>query len=455
MRLSDKAVDALPQSVARPRFDRRALKTGILHFGIGAFHRAHQAVYTDDAMEAGDQDWMIEGVSLRSPSVAEQMNPQDGWFTVAAREDAAAQFRLIGSVKRVLVAQDDPESVIAAIARAETRVVTLTITEKGYCRAADGALDFTSAGPQSVYTLLARGLERRRAAGRGGVTLLSCDNLASNGEQLKRLFVQYLERDDAQLRDWVEAHCRFPSSMVDRIVPATIESDIANAAAAFNGVRDEAHVATEVFSQWVIEDDFADGRPRWEVGGADFVRDVRPYETAKLRMLNGAHSALAYIGLRAGYQYVHQAIRDPMIRPRIERLMLDEAAPSLRPAPGQDLAAYARALLRRFENPSLQHRLMQIAMDGSQKIPQRWLEALAFHQTRGSTCSVILSAIDAWLYHLTGANGQVDDPLAEPLHAIVTRSDRTAAMQAIFGGNGVLKSAWHPDHSGISIEASS
>ncbi|HEV2600428.1 mannitol dehydrogenase family protein [Sphingopyxis sp.] len=438
MRLS--AETLIPASVQAPGYDRAAQTAGIVHIGIGAFHRAHQAVYTDDAMAAGERDWGIIGVSLRSGDVASQLNPQDGLYTVSARSAVGTGLRLIGAVQKVLVAADDPQAVIDAIAAPTTHIVSFTVTEKGYLRTADGSLDLAAAkGPSSLYRFVGAALAARHAAGLSGLTLLSCDNLANNGAVLRRLMREYLASDHPDLVDWFDAQCRCPATMIDRIVPATTDADRAAIESAL-GVRDEGVVVTEGFSQWVIENDFAGPLPRWENVGAELVADVAPYETAKLRMLNGAHSALAYIGLGKGHDYVHQAIADPAIRAVIERLMRDEAAPTIDAAPGQDLSAYADALLARFANPALHHRLIQIAMDGSQKIPQRWLETLAWHQKRGARCGSLEAAIAAWIAFLR-SDRPIDDPLADRLRAAAAGP---YAIERIFGEGGLVASDWRP-----------
>ena len=298
----------------------------------------------------------------------------------------------------------------------------------------------------SFYYFVTQGLLARAKAGLPGVTLLSCDNLAENGAILERLMRQYLARHEPDLVDWFDQHCTCPATMIDRIVPATTDEDRAAVAAALGGLedeacQDEACVVTEPFSQWVIEDRFAGPRPRWEAVGAQLVTEVAPYETAKLRMLNGAHSLLAYCGLRAGHEYVHEAIADPALRSLAEQLMRNEAAPTITTAPGQDLAAYADALIARFANPSLNHRLIQIAMDGSQKIPQRWLETLAHNEEQGRTCPAIREGLAAWVHHLQGHNGPVDDPMADKL----SRAAKTdTPMTALFGEGGLLTSSWRP-----------
>jgi fructuronate reductase len=432
VRLNAQTAALLPSQIVRPNYDPQAQKIGCVHFGIGAFHRAHQAVYTDDAMNGGDRDWGILGVSLRSPTIGEQLNPQDGLYTVAMRSGAQTDYRLIGAVRRVLVAPHEPQAVIAAVAAKTTHLVTFTITEKGYCRSKDGTLDPLLANQDSIYRFLCDGLSLRKKQGLSGLTLLSCDNLSANGRVLRQLFMTYLELHAPDLIHWVEAECSFPSSMVDRIVPATTSEDLSTSAQVL-GMTDAGHVGTEPFSQWVIEDCFAGPRPRWEAFRAQLVDDVTPYETAKLRLLNGAHSALAYIGLLKEHSYVHEAVADPGIRAIIARLMHVEAAVSIQAAPNQDLDHYATALLARFENKALKHKLSQIAVDGSQKIPQRWLETRAWHKKRGINCPSIDTAIQAWFYHLRGMNGPVDDPRAQELAKLNLNQDLDAALVWMFG----------------------
>lgn len=443
MRLSAITLGALPKSVAKPRYDRDVRGTGIVHLGIGAFHRAHMGAYTDDVIAAGAGDWRILGASLRSPTVRDQLRPQDGLYTLVERSAAGSKYRVIGSVADALVASEQREMLVGALAAPTTHIASLTITEKGYCRAADGSLDLTLANHLSVYAYLAEALERRRDARIAGLTLLSCDNLSGNGAQLKRLMTEYLGTHAPDLAQWFEAECTCPSTMVDRIVPATTEEDRRSVEATL-GLRDEAAVITEPFSQWVIEDNFAGQRPPWEAHGATIADDVRPYETAKLRMLNGAHSALAYIGLRRGFDYVHQAIADPELAALINRLMREEAATSLIAARGQDLDCYADDLIERFKNPALDHRLTQIAMDGSQKIPQRWLETLAFHGRNRQQCPAILAALSAWLRHIRGDNGYVDDPMAAAFESIWTKSGSENIVAAMFGKGGMMESGWCP-----------
>jgi len=442
---------ALPPGVPRFAYDREAKRVGIVHFGIGAFTRAHQAWYTDRAMDAAGGDWLTVGVSLRSGDVAAQLNPQDGLYALVEQSGAATEWRVIGSVSEVIVAPRDPERIVDLLAAPEIAVVTFTVTEKGYCRRPDGKLD-PGLAEAGFYPLVASALARRRSAGLAGLTLLSCDNLAENGRTLRRLMLEYLDARDPRLAQWTAQECTFPCSMVDRIVPAVTAGDLDRAEQAL-GLRDEGAVVTEPFSQWVIEDQFAGPRPAWERVGAEIVADVAPYETAKLRMLNAAHSALAYCGLLAGHTYVHEAVADERLRALITQLMCEEAEPTIAAAPGQDLEAYAGSLIDRFANPALGHRLIQIAMDGSQKLPQRWLATLAANQAAGRRCPAILRGIAAWICHLHGANeakyGPLSDPMAEQLASASRDDDIPAVVAALFAQGGLIASDWTPDDADI------
>jgi fructuronate reductase len=441
----------LPASILRPGYDRAAQQCGIVHFGIGAFHRAHQALYTDEALAAGDRDWAITGVSLRSEQVREQLAPQAGLYTVTESDSSGHTTRVVGAVREVLVATQEPARVTAALAAPETRVVSISITEQGYWRAADQVLDFTAADirhdldpqqpPRTLYGLLAAGLRQRRRLALPGLTLLSCDNLTGNGRQLQVLLEQFLERHDGATARWLRNHCTFPSTMVDRIVPATTPQDLAWLDGCL-GVRDAAAVFTEPFRQWVIEDRFAGSRPRWELGGAQWVQDTAPYETAKLRMLNGAHSALAYLGLLRGHEFVHQAITDPLLRELVNRLMRDEAAHSFAPAPDQSLPRYAAALLLRFANSARPHSLKQIAMDGSQKIPQRWLPTLRILGQSGVDCPALLQALGAWIAYVRAERFAVADPMGPELAGLWRSCGIQGIVDALFGPAGRFAHSW-------------
>lgn len=439
MRLSPDTT--LPATVAQPDYDRHSQNVGIVHIGFGAFHRAHQAAYTDAAMNAGERDWMIAGVSLRSPSVAGQLNPQAGLYTLTERSPDGDATRLISSIRNVLVGSQQTSAVIATIADPTVHIISFTITEKGYCRAADGSLDPALANESALYPLLTAGLRRRMEQNASGVTLLCCDNLSDNGHQLRRLLSAYLDDHDRDLSKWVEDHCTFPCTMVDRIVPATSDAD-RDAVADVIGYRDEGAVITEPFSQWVIEDRFANGHPDWEGVGATFTHDVRPYEDAKLRMLNGAHSALAYAGLAKGHRFVHEAINDPELRATVEQIMLEDAAPTVATAPGQDLRVYASQILKRFANSALPHSLAQIATDGSQKIGQRWFQTLAAQQRMGKACPALLTALGAWIRHIRDERHN-DDPMAALLAGLWRENGVDGIVDALFSPQ-ALGGIWSP-----------
>lgn len=456
-RLDSARLDSLPSNVRRPAYDRAQQRTGIVHFGIGAFHRAHQAMYTDDAMAAGDRNWAITGVSLRSPDVRNALQPQHGLYSLVERDRSGERMRIIGSVRDVLVARENPDAVIAVLASRDVHIVTFTVTEKGYLRdsstgslllkATDLAHDLQGEGaPRTIYGFLAQAFARRRAAGLPGMSLVSCDNLAENGQQLAQLLNEFLERRDPALAAWARRETTCPSTMVDRIVPATTPHDLDRVAAAL-GLEDQGAIMTEPFHQWIIEDRFAGPRPRWEAGGAQVTRDVRPFETAKLRMLNGAHSALAYIGIGLGLECVHEAVADPELGAFVRQLMLVEAAATLTPAADQDLPAYADALLDRFDNPSLAHRLNQIAMDGTQKIPQRWLASIAALHSQSQPAPALLFALAAWIAYFCTPGRVVNDPLAARLAEVQeqTQGNPRAAVDAVVGDGGLFHGVWRAD----------
>jgi len=441
-RLCAATLGKLPAGVRTPGYPLPQTR-GIVHLGLGAFHRAHEAVYTDDAMAAGERGWGITGVSLRSGQVRDQLEPQDGLYTVTQSGNRVEEIRLIGAIREVLVAPEDPLAVIEALAAADTHVVSVTITEKGYYRRPDQSLDMAAVpvagdlagGTQTLYGLLARAFALRRRRGLPGVTVLCCDNLADNGRQLERLLSQFLERVDPDSAAWLHRECACPASMVDRIVPATRSADLDRLDRQL-GLHDQAAVMTEPFRQWVIEDRFAGPRPDWGAGGAQFVTDVAPYETAKLRMLNGAHSALAYLGLARGCEFVHEAIADPPLAALVNTLMREEAAGSFESAPGQDLMAYADLLVGRFANHARPHRLRQIAMDGSQKIPQRWLDTLRSAQSRGRRCPALLQALAAWIAFVRGDRFTVEDPWASDLARLWRDRGVEGIAAALFGPAG-------------------
>ena len=446
-RLSERACASLPASVARPAYDRSDLRRGIVHLGLGAFHRAHQALYTEAAMADGDPRWGIAGVSFRSKSVADGLIPQDLLYCVLERQGEEVHVRLVSALRGALHAPSQLDDVLDAIADPQTQVVTSTVTEKGYCiHPATGDLDVGEEGirhdlanpeaPGSTVGVLFAGLRRR--AREAALTVLCCDNMASNGDTLRKLVLQFASLVDSDAARHIERTIAFPSSMVDRIVPAaTVES--LDWAAQRLGVRDEAAIVCEPFSQWVIEDRFAGERPAWERGGALLVSDVRPYQAMKLRLLNGTHSAIAYIGQLRGLETVCDAMRDPLVGPFARRLMTEDLRSTVAAPEGYDVLAYCDQLLRRFENPSLAHRTQQIAMDGTQKVPVRWLPALRASLERGIELPLVERALAAWLHYLlaqrsdSGKALEISDPGAAALGARmrVAQNTREAARAAL------------------------
>jgi fructuronate reductase len=412
-RLSAATLSALPASVARPRYDRGAVTAGIVHLGLGAFHRAQQAVMTEAVLNAGARDWGIVAASLRSAGTRDALAPQDGLYAVATREDQSETLQVVGALAALHVAPENPDALLAAMTQPAVRIVTLTVTEKGYCHdPATGSLDeahpdiahdvATPQMPRSAPGFLVEALRRRRAAGVEPFTVLCCDNLPSNGETVRRVTARLGALHDPALGTWIEHDVAFPCTMVDRIVPATTAEDRARVAASL-GRQDAWPVVAEKFSQWVIEDHFPTGRPDWAMAGATFAPDVAPFELMKLRMLNGAHSALAYLGYLAGHETVAEAANDPAFS-RFLHGLWDEIAPSVPAPPGVVLGDYAARLLARFRNRALRHRTWQIAMDGSQKLPQRLLGPLRAAHAAGRPTPHLVLAVAGWMRFVMGTD---------------------------------------------------
>ncbi|MGN6123828.1 MAG: mannitol dehydrogenase family protein, partial [Sphingomonas oligoaromativorans] len=356
-RLSSATLETLPADVERPAYDRQQVKTGVVHLGIGAFHRAHQAAVFDAALTAGDLRWGVLGVSLRSAGVRDQLVPQDGLYSLVVRSGEQQRIRILGAVQDVLVAPEDPARVVAALASADVHLVTLTVTEKGYRldpatgRLIEGDPDIAAdladlSAPRTVPGFLVAGLKARREAGLPPFTAVSCDNLPHNGRLLRNAVLAMARAHDAALAAWIEAEGAFPQTMVDRIVPATTDADIAALAERID-VEDRAMVKTEPFTQWVIEDRFCGPRPDFAALGVRLTADVAPWEEAKLRLLNGAHSGIAYLGGLAGIEFVNQFVARPEGRAFVEALW-DESAETLSPPEGLDIDAYRGELMARF-----------------------------------------------------------------------------------------------------------
>ena len=463
MRLNLQSLPTLPANIQRPAYDPSKVAIGIVHLGIGAFHRAHEAVYTDAAIAHAGGDWGICGVSLKSPTMRDQLTPQDGLYTVRSvsqagdewRAESHDTWRVVGSVREVLFAPEQMADVIARIARAETKIVSLTVTEKGYCANVgkreplwdhpDIVNDLLHADqPVSALGVLAAGLYERFRKRGAPLTILCCDNLPENGAVLEALVHQFVTRRYPQIMPWLRDNVCFPSSMVDRIVPATKPADLFDAAAAL-GVEDFGVVRAEPFSQWVIEDNFATERPAWDAVGVQFVADVRPFEKMKLRLLNGSHSLVAYLGYLAGYETIAQTIADPAFE-RLVRALMVEAEATLEPIADVDFASYCQQLIERFGNPANGHRCAQVAMDGSQKIPQRWIAVAAERLANGEDINAVALATAGFIRYVYGTNEldeqiAIQDPLASEFAAIAAKhpydalsfADAVLRIESIFG----------------------
>ncbi|MFM0378238.1 mannitol dehydrogenase family protein [Paraburkholderia strydomiana] len=451
-RLTRHALSALRQHVLSSEHAAwREPSIGIVHLGIGNFHRAHQALYTEEAMLAEGGDWGICGVTLQG-DVAKRnaLMEQEGVYSVVERGPEGAKVTVVRALREVLAMPHDHDALFARLADPFVRIVSLTVTEKGYCRNAktgDVALDNPAVvhdlshphAPRSVPGILVAALRQRRDAAREPFTVLSCDNLAHNGAALRQVVCSFAREFDPALADWIAAEVAFPSTMVDRIVPATTDSEHATVAAAL-GYRDAAPVPCEPFRQWVIEDRFPAGRPAWHAVGAQLVDDVTPFELAKLRMLNGTHSTLAYLSMLGGFATIDEAIADPAMRNLIHAMMTEEIAPTLNMPASFDVANYRDALLARYANPALKHRCAQIAMDGSQKIPPRLLGTIAARIDAGQPFTRLALAVAGWMTFLRGyaddgSRYDISDPLAENLKALAASAngDPRALMDALLG----------------------
>jgi fructuronate reductase len=454
LRLSAANLSALPANVVRPVYDRSALRTGIVHLGIGSFHRAHQAVYTDSVLANGDLRWGIVGASLRNSDTRDALKPQNFLYTLNLRAETET-LRVIGSLQDILVAPENPAALIETLCQPSVAVVSLTVTEKGYhYDPATRALNEDDANilhdlaqphaPRTAFGFIAAAILRRRGLGITPFTVLCCDNLPANGRTLHGLLSRYAQLVSPDLGGFVRNEIRCPDTMVDRIVPATTDDDRLHLSETV-GIDDLWPVVAEPFTQWVIEDRFSGARPAWDEAGATFVSDVAPFESMKLRMLNGSHSALAYLGYLAGHDTVAEAMDDDALAGFAEGLMTD-TIPTLDLPSNIDVNAYKSSLLTRFRNRALHHRTWQIAMDGSQKLPQRILGPVRDRLAKGLPIERHALVVAGWMRYVTGIDERgrpidVRDPLLksfqERLHGAGRDAPRIVesllGLKAIFG----------------------
>jgi len=424
MQLCNASLAQLPAGIQRPAYDRSQVARSIVHLGVGAFHRAHQAMYTEAVLASGDLAWGIVGAGIVSSNMKTALQPQDGLYTLAAMGPQGDQLQVIGAILEVLGGEDDDGQLLDIMRAPSTRIVSMTVTEKGYyLDPATGDLQLqlpaiqadliNPTTPKTILGLIVRALQHRRAAGIAPFTVLSCDNLPSNGKRAKAAVVAFAQAVDAELADWIKREVAFPCTMVDRITPATTDADRASISDKI-GMLDAWPVVTEAFSQWVIEDNFTLGRPDWTLGGAVFSDEIEAWENMKLRCLNGTHSTLAYLGQLTGRETVADAMQLPLITQLLDALWL-EIRQVLAAPQGVDTAEYVQSLKQRYTNPAIKHRTAQIAMDGSQKLPQRLLSTLRDRIKAGLPSPTLATAIAAWMHFAVKVAHTPGDKLNDPL----------------------------------------
>jgi mannitol 2-dehydrogenase len=455
--LNEQTLAQLNDAVSRPRYDRRQVTTGIVHISVGNFHRSHQAMYIDTLMNNGAaMDWGICGLGLQ-PSNARMrdvMAAQDGLYTLVIRHgDGSWDARVIGSITEYLFAADDPEAAIEKMAAPATRIVSLTITEGGYnLDAVTGEFNASdpsvladlrpAAVPHTVFGLVTEALARRRERGVPAFSILCCDNIQGNGHVSQRAFTAFARLRDPELADWMTRHVRFPNCMVDRITPQTTEADRAELSRRF-GVDDQWPVLCEPFTQWVLEDNFSDGRPPLQDAGVQIVSDVEPYELMKLRLLNASHQALCYPGSLVGYRFVHEVTSDPLFARFLLDYMTSEAIPTLRPVPGIDLYQYAHQLIERFSNPEVGDTVARLCANASDLIPKFLLPVIRQQLAAGRPFTRSAAVVASWARYAEGTDEDgephdLDDALASRLRTAALRQRRDPAAfvednRAIFG----------------------
>ncbi len=451
--------DILPRlKVPTPTYDRSRLQAGIVHFGVGNFHRSHQAMYLDRSMNGGqDLDWGICGVGVRPADAAirDALLAQDMLYTLMIKHaDGTVEPRVIGSLIDFLYAPDDPEAVIERMVRPTTCIVSLTISKGGYSTdpytgefivdTPDLRHDLQHLDqPRTVFGFVVAALQRRRSAGISPFTVMSCDNIEANGAVARQCFGSFATLVDPDLGEWVGRQVMFPNSMVDRITPAASAADRASLQSSF-GYTDDCVVVSEAYEQWVLQDTFSAGRPDLSNVGVQIVADVEPYELMKLRLLNAGHQVMAYFGALAGYRFAHEAAADPLINRLLDRYMAEEATPTLRPVPGIDLAEYRGTLLQRFVNPQVADTLARLCADTSDRIPAFLLPVVRENLAAGRPTHLAAAVVASWARYLQGVDDdgqaiQVVDQRAAPLIELANNTDDPMAFlrfRPVFGDLG-------------------
>jgi len=434
--LNASTLSAQDAAVSVPAYDRTAVRAGIVHFGVGAFHRAHQAMYLDRLMDEGKAlDWGICGVGVLPGDrrMKEALEAQNCLYTLVLKHpDGTFEPRVIGSIVEYLFAPDDPDAVIEKMAGEQTRIVSLTVTEGGYnFNAVTGEFDATNpdvahdlepgATPRTTFGLITEALARRRERGLAPFTVLSCDNIQGNGDAARRSFVAFATLRDPELGKWVDENVAFPNCMVDRITPVTTDEDRAEIARRF-GVEDRWPVVCEPFTQWVLEDRFPLGRPPFEDVGVQIVEDVEPYELMKLRLLNASHQGLCYFGYLAGYRLVHDVCQDPLFANFLLAYMDREATPTLEPVPGIDLEEYKPNLIARFSNPHVRDTVARLCAESSDRIPKWLLPVIRHNLAHGGEITRSAAVVASWARYAEGVDEQ-----GEPIQVVDRLADRLTA----------------------------
>jgi len=438
-----------------PNYDRDKLKCGIAHMSVGGFHRSHQAVYLDRYLQNHAEDWMIYGVGNLDADITlvNALNAQDNLYTLTERSKTKDEIRVVGSIKEFVHAPTNKASVISALSSDDIKIISLTITEKGYCYDSSKNLDLNHPmikadlenpdEPISAIGFVYAAAKKRMENGGQPFTLMSCDNLPGNGHIASRIIIQFAQEKDPKVAQWIRDNVSFPNGMVDRITPAPSEQTTKFVSETFN-IDDPGALVSEDFLQWIIEDDFINGRPALEEVGVQFVKDVEPYEKLKVRMLNGSHSALSYLSYLMGYREVDVAMNDPLVNDFVRMYMNEDITPCIPEVPGVDVEEYKNILIERFSNPAISDQIQRLAMDGSEKIPNALVPPIEYHLEHGTSSRYLAFAVAAWYRYLRGtdedgAKIEITDPMSAELVARASAHPMDPAqligIKEIFGVN--------------------